>query len=81
MARELPPFIIPPPRKPMRVDPLSFIMGAAVGAAVYHFMKPAPVQVVPPPKVEPKLVKSSPTVSNIPPYIPAPGAYPTGGNI
>jgi hypothetical protein len=81
MARELPSFIIPPPRKPMRVDPLSFIVGAAVGAAVYHFMKPAPVQVVAAPKVEPKPVKSGAVVTNSPPYIPVPGSYPTEGDL
>lgn len=53
MARELPSFIIPPPRKPLRVDPLSFVVGAAIGAAAYHFLRGQPAAAAVKPAVKP----------------------------
>jgi hypothetical protein len=88
MARELPSFIIPPPARPMSKEPLWFLLGAAVGAGVYHFMRGQPAAAaqpaVKPPPTDRFTVQAPGTRDKMPVIIdstarPTPG--PTGGNI
>lgn len=50
--------IYAPPSRKFRVDPISFLVGAAVGALGYHLFRPKPVTAVV--EIAPKPVKPDP---------------------